>query len=265
MKIGATIFASWVLIALFMATASANGLVADLSKDHISIRSNFSGETLLLFGAVGGDNRGRAFGASVSPIDVVVVLRGPAANFTIRKKARRAGIWVNSEVHHISDLPAFYALVSTNPIDAIVPEAVRAKHKIGIDNLRDNVPTEEQSDGRYAHAQDVVSRAFMRLRAAQGLYSESESGVELIGGRLFRAEINLPPGMPIGSYVSEFFAFQDGRLIGYQTGELPVDTVGAGHVMYELAHTQPLLYGLGGVALAACLGWAAALMFRRRS
>ena len=55
--------------------ASANALVADLSKDQIRVASNFTGEKILLFGAIEGTGTG---GAS----DVVVVVRGPSENFT---------------------------------------------------------------------------------------------------------------------------------------------------------------------------------------
>lgn len=224
------------------APALANVLVADLSKDHISIRSDFSEERLLLFGAITED----------SASDIVVVLRGPAIDFTLRKKTRQAGIWINSESYRIADLPAFYAVVSTAPLSEIAPAPTRMARKIGIESLAQN------------NKDTQALEAFMRLRQHDKLYSESEDGVTLINGRLFRAEITLPSGMPIGTYITEFFAFKDGKLVGYQTGQLPVDTVGAGHFMYQAAHNTPLLYGLGGVLFAAFLGWFAALIFRRR-
>ncbi|MBE8220625.1 MAG: hypothetical protein HAW65_04890 [Alphaproteobacteria bacterium] len=225
--------------------AHGNALVADLSKDHISIRSDFSGETLLLFGAIDG--------ASDGATDIAVVLRGPAIDFTLRKKTRQAGIWVNSETYRIADLPAFYAVVSTAPLYQIAPAHTRLAQKIGVQSLQGG-----------DHKDKQAIRAFIRLREGENLYSESEGGVKLINGRLFRAEITLPAGMPIGTYITEFFAFRDGKIIGYQTGQLPVDTVGAGNFMYKAAHETPLLYGLGGVFFAAFLGWFAALVFRRR-
>ncbi|MGB2019991.1 MAG: TIGR02186 family protein, partial [Parvibaculales bacterium] len=57
------------------APARANVLVTDLSKDQISIRGDFTGETLLLFGAIDPTPHG--------PVDgVVVVLRGPGESVT---------------------------------------------------------------------------------------------------------------------------------------------------------------------------------------
>ena len=102
------------------------------------------------------------------------------------------------------------------------------------------------------------------MKQARALYAEAENGVQIIGGRLFRAEINLPSGMPVGTYVTEFFAFQNGRLVGYQTGELPVDIVGTGHILHQAAYEMPLVYGIGGVVMACFMGWGVATLFRRR-
>ncbi|MGB2020023.1 MAG: TIGR02186 family protein, partial [Parvibaculales bacterium] len=71
-------FFSLALMALMTLTApvaQANVLVTDLSKDQISIRGDFTGETLLLFGAIDPTPHG--------PVDgVVVVLRGPGESVT---------------------------------------------------------------------------------------------------------------------------------------------------------------------------------------
>ena len=80
-------FFSLALMALMTLTApvaQANVLVTDLSKDQISIRGDFTGETLLLFGAIDPTPHG--------PVDgVVVVLRGPGESVTLRKKQKSFG------------------------------------------------------------------------------------------------------------------------------------------------------------------------------
>ena len=70
------------------ATEFKNVLVTDVSKDQISIRSNYSGETLLLFGAIDTLPYGEVDG-------VVVLLRGPAQDITLRKKNKQFGILIN--------------------------------------------------------------------------------------------------------------------------------------------------------------------------
>ena len=92
---------SFALMALAAPSAQANVLVTDLSKDQISIRGDFTGETLLLFGAIDPTPHG--------PVDgVVVVLRGPGESVTLRKKQKSFGIWVNQQAYRLGPLPSFW-------------------------------------------------------------------------------------------------------------------------------------------------------------
>ena len=227
-----------------------NVLVTDVSKDQISIRSNYSGETLLLFGAIDTQPYGEADG-------VVVVLRGPAQDITLRKKNKQFGIWVNGPAYRLGDLPSFYAVASSRPVAELLASARRAELGIGADVLKAN-----NLDAN-ADAEREAIEAFLRLKQQANLFAAQSDAVEIIHGKLFRAEINLPAGMPVGAYTTEFFAFKDGTLIGYQIGELPVDIVGAGHIFHEAAYNMSLLYGIFGVALAVFMGWAVAIIFRR--
>ena len=227
-----------------------NVLVTDVSKDQISIRSNYSGETLLLFGAIDTQPYGEADG-------VVVVLRGPAQDITLRKKNKQFGIWVNGPAYRLGDLPSFYAVASSRPVAELLASARRAELGIGADVLKAN-----NLDAN-ADAEREAIEAFLRLKQQANLFAAQSDAVEIIHGKLFRAEINLPAGMPVGAYTTEFFAFKDGTLIGYQIGELPVDIVGAGHILHEAAYNMSLLYGIFGVALAVFMGWAVAIIFRR--
>ena len=233
--------------------AQANVLVTDLSKDQISIRGDFTGETLLLFGAIDPTPHG--------PVDgVVVVLRGPGETFTLRKKRKTLGIWINQKAYRMGPLPGFLATVSSAPLSDLAPAEERRQLNIGADQLDASLLSGTASA---AEKQEVL-QAYVRLKRSDALFDENAQAVEIIDDRLFRAEIKLPAGMPVGRYVTEFFAFKNGRVIGYRTGELPVDIVGAGHILGEAAHHQSLLYGLSGVALAVFMGWGVAAIFRRR-
>ena len=110
-------FFSLALMALMTLTApvaQANVLVTDLSKDQISIRGDFTGETLLLFGAIDPTPHG--------PVDgVVVVLRGPGESVTLRKKQKSFGIWVNQQAYRMGPLPGFLATVSSAPLSDLAP------------------------------------------------------------------------------------------------------------------------------------------------
>ena len=77
------------------------------------------------------------------------------------------------------------------------------------------------------------------------------------------AELTLPSGLPFGTYITEFFLFEKGRVVGYQTGELSVAITGLEQWPRVTAHDMPLLYGLFGVFIAGLMGWGVATLFRR--
>src|SRR5690606_22302578 len=104
--------------------ASAQQLIADLSKHRVAITTGFTGDDVLLFGATEG------------PGDVVVVVRGPIGEVVVREKEQIAGIWVNRRQVLFTNVPEFYALASSAPLDTLVPTGVAARNEIGTAHLR---------------------------------------------------------------------------------------------------------------------------------
>ena len=69
-----------------LATARAQDLVSGISQDQVEINSSYAGTSIVVFGAIeGADN------TPSTQNDVVVVIRGPSADMTVRRKARIAG------------------------------------------------------------------------------------------------------------------------------------------------------------------------------
>ena len=134
-----------------------------------------------------------------------------------------AGIWVNAEARTLGPLPGYYAVASTRTLEDIAPVSERAKHQIGPEYLRfsmlDQAPkaTPPNNDLRDI---SLYHDSFVRIKSGQNLYSVDPDGVRIIADRLFRAELTLPAGLPLGTYITEFFLFENGRVVGYQTGEL---------------------------------------------
>src|SRR3546814_3290143 len=81
--------------ALFVpASAAADPrLVPDVSSRAIEIQYSFTGEELLLFGAI-------LYPGQRLPddrADIVVVLKGPVRPIILREKRRVAGVWLNAD------------------------------------------------------------------------------------------------------------------------------------------------------------------------
>jgi len=61
----------------------------------------------------------------------------------------------------------------------------------------------------------------------------------------------------------EVYLFRDGTVASAQSTPLFVDQSGLERRLYTFAHNQPWSYGLTTVLMAALLGWASSLVFRR--
>lgn len=236
-------------------SSEAWGLTADVSKNEVSIAANFTGEKLLLFGAID-----RVLDAPAP--DIIVIVRGPREDIVMRRKGRWGFIWLNRDSYRLGLMPTFYAVASTRALGDFVPEPERMRFKIGaayLTPLGGVAPPEEgQEPEAYAYR-----KAFLRLQQAQGIYSEVVGSVQLIDGQLFRTEIDLPSLVPLGQYNITFLVVRDGRVIGRTTRMLEVGYSGIAQWLRRAAFEASLFYGLGGVLIGALMGISAARIFRR--
>lgn len=130
-------------------------LVADLSKHLVAITTAFSGTDVLLFGATDG------------PGDVVLVVRGPPTRKVVRKKARVAGlIWANRDSVTYENVPAFYQVFSSRPLEDVAPRSVLSRHQIGTENLSFTRVAQSVTDSFVPG----FRAALVRLKQKQSLY-----------------------------------------------------------------------------------------------
>lgn len=231
-------------------------LVPDISARAIEIRYSFTGAQLLLFGAIlypGGRTPSRS-------LDVVVVLKGPVQPMIVREKQKIAGIWMNADSHRFVSAPSFYAVAANRPLAQVVGERTAAVYELGLQNL-------QLSPG--GGAQPDKARRFeaglLELRARQNLYAENGSGVEISDGVLYRARITIPSQVPVGTYETETFLIDRGKVIAAATKEVEVRKTGFERFVATAARRHGFLYGLAAVLLSLGLGWGAAALFNRSS
>ncbi len=244
-----------VLAPLLMGQAGPR-LVPDISARSIEIRYSFTGAQLLLFGAIlypGGRTPTR-------PLDVVVVLKGPVQPMIVREKQKIAGIWMNADSHRFVSAPSYYAVASNRPLAQIVGERTAAVYELGLGNL-------QLSPGGGAQVEKAqrFENGLLDLRTRQGLYAENSNGVEISDGVLYRARIAIPSQVPIGTYETETFLIDRGKVIAAATKEVEVRKTGFERFIATAARRHGFLYGLAAVILSLGLGWGAAALFGRSS
>jgi uncharacterized protein (TIGR02186 family) len=230
-------------------------LVPDISSRKVEIRYSFTGAQLLLFGAIlypGGRPPAR-------PADIVVVLRGPVEPIVVREKQKIAGIWMNADSNRFRSAPSFYAVASSRPISQLVDERTASIYEMGLQNLQLS-----PGGGALPEKERRFEAGLLDLRRRQGLYAEHPHGVEINQGVLYRANIAIPSQVPVGTYTAETFLIDRGRVLAAATREIHIGKSGFERFVALAARRHAVLYGLISVLLSLALGYAAALLFKRR-
>jgi len=241
---------SWCLLLLTLtspwpAPARAEALAADLTSHLIAITTGFTGTSVVLFGAIDG------------PGDVAVVVRGPDREMTVRRKSKVAGIWMNSEEITFANVPSFYFVAASRPLEEIVSPGAATLYHLGVASL-------EMKAERGAPPQlvDSFAAALIATQQRAKLFPNAEGKVHFIGERLFRTTIEFPSNVPTGTYLVAVFLVRDKDVVSGQTTPLVVSKVGIDADVFAFAVRQPGLYGIIAVLTAVVAGWLASLPFR---
>lgn len=233
------------LLVLLPRAARGDEVVADLSSHLIAISSGFTGASVVLFGATDG------------PGDIVAVIRGPEREMTVWRKRKAAGIWVNAKSVTFGNVPSFYAIAASRPLDEIVPPNIAALYKIGTGNLK--------FDARQAPSparSKIFADALIETQQRAGLFSTGIGKISFLGERLFRAQLTFPANVPTGTYLVEIFLVRDRDVVGGQTTPLVVSKVGIDAAVSDFANREAAAYGAIAVLTAVVAGWLASLPFR---
>ncbi len=241
------------LLLAFSTTARADDLVSGLSQDQIEITSNYTGTDMVVFGAIEGASD------SDAARDIVVVVRGPVADMSVRRKARVAGIWINRDEMTLSGMPSYYFLASTRALTGIASKETLERYQIGLDYLQ------PEAVSTHAPLKAVpYIKAAIEEREKDNLYAEVPQGVEFLSYSLFRVRVPMPADVPRGQYTAEVYLFRDGTVMSAQSTPLFVNQIGLERRLYNFAHSWPFAYGMSTVLMAALMGWLSSVLFRQR-
>jgi uncharacterized protein (TIGR02186 family) len=234
-------------LALAIAAGPARGaaIVADLSSHLIAITGGFSGTSVVLFGATDG------------PGDIIAVVRGPEREMRVWRKGKVAGVWVNAESVTYTNVPSFYAVAASRPLDEVLSPEAAALYRIGAANLKleSKPPATGERVQRFA-------KALVEEQQRAGLIGIQTGKITFLGERLFRATFAFPANVPTGSYLIEVFLVRGRDVVGAQTTPLRVEKVGIDAEVSDFARREAALYGAIAVLTAVVAGWLSSLPFR---
>jgi uncharacterized protein (TIGR02186 family) len=231
--------------------AQAAMMIAELSDHTISIRTDFQGEDILLFGTTG---------TPLLPSDnLVVTIKGPQHAVIVREKVRSGPIWHNAGFARFEDIYSFFQLYTAKPLDPGLAASVLGVHELSLAELPLPVSVADLGPGQTLDR----FRAALRIRkATDGLYAETTNAMTVVDS-LFWTTLKIPRNVPTGRYIVDVFLIREGQVTGAIRLPLDVFKDGIGAEIFLFAHKQPLLYGIFGVVLAAGTGLLVSWAFRK--
>src|SRR4029079_9087188 len=163
-----SLFAAATALAAFaysIVPAAGERLIASLSNHRVMVTSNFTGEELVLFGGIEQDGTSRPRRGGY---DIIVTVTGPRQNVVTLHKPRALGIWINAASRVRENAPAYLAVLSNRPLDAITNAETLRRLQLGLDNI----PLPQRASVNIADAarDDPFRLAFIKIKTDQGLY-----------------------------------------------------------------------------------------------
>ena len=222
-------------------------LIMDLSRARVSITSAFQGESILLFGMFD------------PPGEIVVVVAGPPARETVMRKQRFLGIWLNTGRQAFDDVPAYYAIAASQPLQRLLARGAGGE----ILSLEDRLSSVKPVSPRPPAELTQFRGGLVDVKRQEGLYPAAIGQVTVQAGRLFRAELPFPSRLPEGVYDVRTYLLREGKIVAAVSRPLPVGKVGFSAQLAGWSQHQGPLYGLGAIAMALLAGWLGGLIMRR--
>ena len=238
--------------------AAGERIIVSLSNHRVMITPNFAGEELVLFGAIEREPNNPVRSGSY---DVLATVTGPRQNLVTFRKDRMLGIWVNVDSRVFENAPAYLAVLSNRPLDAVSNNETLRRLQLGLDNIP--LPQRASVNIADAASDDPFRVAFIKIKSDLGLYREVSNGVTFLTPALFRASIPLPAEVPVGTYEVDVRLFADGAQIARTPAPFEVYKSGFEQVVTNAARDHGLLYGRATSMMAIITGWFASVVFRR--
>lgn len=233
--------------------ATGEEVVAGLSQNRVAITANFDGSEIMIFGAVKREAPPPGDGA----LQVIVTVSGPSEPVMVRRKAKRYGIWVNTDAVEVDAAPSFYAVATSAPFEEVLSSTEDLRHKVSIQRAIRSVgaPMEIVDSQSF-------TEALIRIRTDKGFYQNRENSVIIQEETLFRTAVALPANLTEGMYSARIFITRNRQVIDVLETTIDVRKVGLERWVYNLAHERPLIYGILSLAIAIAAGWSASAVFR---
>ncbi|HQU15567.1 MAG: hypothetical protein B7Z66_00785 [Chromatiales bacterium 21-64-14] len=246
MKRAWLLLAGLVALPAHAAPVGEGGLVTQLATDHVDITARFTGQEILIFGAL--SRRG----------DVIVRLRAPDQVVALSRKAKFGPFWLNSGKLDVDAAPGLLYVLASAPVKKLLDVRTRERYGLTLEHAVAKL--------RIAHVPEGMEDwrdALLQLKKQDHYYLQDGHAVTLVSDRLFFTRVDLPAKIPLGVYRLDIYLVRGGRIVGHQSRTLEVRQVRLERWVSDVAHGYPWTFGVLFTVLAMGLGLALGIVLRR--
>ena len=231
----------------FPAAAQDSGmLTVDLAEDNVNITTGFNGAKLSLFGV------------KKKQGDIAIVVKGPQRKIVVRRKDQILGIWTNRKSLTFRNVPVYYDIASSKPVNEMAPLDILETNEIGLDYL-----DFEPIGGRRDDQVEPFKEALIRNKQTVGHYPLEPRKIVFLDSDFFRVNFDVPANVPTGEYVIKTYLLNEGSITDVNETNLYVQQEGFSARVYKFAHYNSFTYGLVAVLFALLAGFSAYMFLRR--
>lgn len=225
-----------------------DGFSIDLAADHVEVTSNFSGATVVVFGTMDTKSDGLA-----------ITLKGPNSQVMVRKKENVMGMWLNRGYIFFKDVPHFYSYAVYGDEKKLAPSSVLAQNEIGLNALVIR-PEDEDELEESIPFQEALIRNWQKT----GHFPLNSNQITMQGGRLFRADFQLPSNIPTGTYKVSAYSFKGGKIVDSRDKLLIVEQAGFSALVKNFALEHSFAYAFIMLLIALLTGLFSGFLVRQK-
>lgn len=230
----------------FLCWSDPNSLVADLSKHLIAIHTDFVGTDIVLFGSA--DEGGH----------IIVTVKGPNKHFIVQRKEKTMGIWVNRTGIKYHNMPSFFRVASSAPLEDILSPSMIARYEFTPQNLNIDSSKDFLSD-KYHFYKDALIQKLVKKK----FYDDKVEKITFLGPHLFRTILHFPSNVPPGMYSIQVHLVRDNQVVAAQSTPLNINKVGISADLSAFARESSFLYGIAAIICAFILGAIGGFVLKR--
>ncbi len=236
------------------ATEVSPSLVTDLSKKVISINVNFSGSKFHIFGAIK-KNNSQISSIDQPPFDIIIEVIGPPITMNLFQKEKKFGFWINKKIDNLKNIPSFYSISGTKPLDILLPNNIETANDIG---LVKQINTKNQK------IENELIDQILFIGKDKKQYNENNTPITLLENTLFSNEIDFPTNIHEGNYKVKIHLIRFQKVLATKQDIIYVKKIGLQNWINYLAFEKPQLYGIMSILIAITFGFVASLVFRKK-